>query len=152
MNGRLYFLNNDSPDRPTEEKYVVDIEGLERKSFIFKKDAMIFMFDNGITTFHYLTKEISEYINTGSIRQFELWHIENRVGYVIYDNEAYVDENDKVKHRKSYIWRFIGFGKPCFAENQELLKEKVKLLIAEHKKDKYNLGLNEYPYFTKYHR
>ncbi len=38
LDGRLYFLNKPDPNRPIDEKYVVEING-ERKSFVKEEDA-----------------------------------------------------------------------------------------------------------------
>ncbi|OIJ12697.1 hypothetical protein BKP37_12925 [Anaerobacillus alkalilacustris] len=152
MYGSLFFLNTVSPDRPVEEKYVVEIEGQDRVSFVKKENAMLFLFDNGVSTFQYFTKEISEYKNIKNVATYELWHIENRVGYVLYNYEPFIDENNQVQKRKAYVWRFIGFGKPSFAATKEELKNKVMSLISEYKNDTDNRGLNAYPYFTQYYR
>lgn len=152
MYGRLFFLNKPVPHRPAEEKYVVEIEGMERKSFVEKNDAILFMYDNGITSYQYFTKEVAEYINIKQIPFYELWRIEHRVGFVLYDFEYYTDENNATKKRKSYVWRFVGYGKPCFAPNKESLKEKVQEVVMRHLEDPDKRGLNEYPYFTKCYR
>lgn len=77
--GRLYFLNKLDPNRPIEEKYVTEING-NRESFINQDDALLFLFDNGIKNYKYLTKEVSEYKNLDNLLSYELWQLRNRVG------------------------------------------------------------------------
>lgn len=149
--GRLYFLNKPDPDRPIEEKYVIEIKD-QRKSFIHQDDAMMFLFDNGIRNYKYLTKEVSEYKDITKVPTYEFWQIENRVGYVLYDFEVYVDENNEMKKRKAFVWRFVGFGRSCFAKTKNELKEKVLSLINHYSEDPEERGYNTYPFYTRYYR
>lgn len=149
--GRLYFLNKLDPNRPIEEKYVTEIDGI-RNSFISQDDAMLYMFDNGIRKYKYLTKEEIEYKDFTKIPTYEFWHILNRVGYVLYDFEPYLDKSGNVKKRRAYVWRFIGFGRSCFAETEEKLKQKVVLLIEKYNKGPEDRGYNRYPYYIKHWR
>lgn len=149
--GRLFLLNKPDPNRPVEEKYVAEING-ERKSFIHQEDAMLYLFDNGIRTYKYLTKEVSEYADLKKVQTYEFWHIKNRVGYVLFDYEPYVDEDNKVKKRKAYVWRFVGFGRSCFATTEEELKEKVFSLINHYREDPENKGYNRYPFYNRHNR
>lgn len=151
IGGSLYFLNKIDPNRPIEEKYIAEI-GTERKSFVQKEDAMLYLFDNGVRTYQYLTKEASEYKEISKVPRYEFWHIENRVGYVFYDYEHYIDENDVIKKRRAFVWRFVGFGRSCFASTKEELEEKVRLLILEYKADPEEHGYNIYPFYTRYFR
>lgn len=130
----------------------MEIEGIETKSFINKDEALLYLFDNGVKTYQYYTKLISEYTNTKQIPIYELWHIGNRIGYVLDDYEPYIDESNAVQYRKSFVWRFVGYGMPCFAADKETLAENVLKLIDYHKNDPEDRGLNEYPYFTKCYR
>src|SRR5690606_9613829 len=102
--------------------------------------------------FRRLTKEIYEYKDSTKLPIYEIWHIENRVGYVLYDYEPYLDENNNVKKRRAYVWRFIGFGRSCFAKTQEELKEKVLKLIHQYNNEPDEYGYNLYPYYTKHYR
>jgi hypothetical protein len=149
--GILYFLNTPDPNRPIEEKYIAEVNGLT-KSFINKEDAMIYLFDHGIRTFKYLTKNLSEYKDYRKLPIYEFWHLDNRVGYVLFDIEHYVDENDEIKKRKAYVWRFVGFGCSCFAPTSEELEAKVLTLILQYKADSEECGHNTYPFYTKYYR
>ena len=149
--GRLYFLNKLDPNRPIEEKYVTEING-NRESFINQDDALLFLFDNGIKNYKYLTKEVSEYKNLDNLLSYELWQLRNRVGYVLYELESYVNQEDVIQKRKAYIWRFVGFGRSCFAETKEELKEKVIALIDFYNEDPKDYGHSKYPYYTQYTR
>ena len=149
--GILYFLTKPDPHRPVEEQYVTEIKG-KRKSFIHQDDAMLYLFDNGIKTFKRLTKEIHEYKDITKISAYEFMHIDNRVGYVLYGHEPYIDEDNNVKKRGAYVWRFIGFGRSCFAKTEDELRDKVLTLINRYNKDPENLGYNTYPYYTKHYR
>lgn len=149
--GRLYFFNKPDPDRPIEEKYVTEIEG-KRKSFMRQEDAMLYLFDNGVRKYQYLTKEAEEYVDITKVATYELWYIENRVGYVLYDYEQYVDENNEVKKRRAYVWRFVGFGRSCFAATKEELEEKVLSLIHHYNEDPKEHGHNTYPFYTRHYR
>jgi len=66
---------------------------------------------------------------------YELVQIENRVGTLLYDYEHYVDENNNVKKCKSFVWRFVGFGRSCFAPTKEELIELVRKQIHEYQND-----------------
>jgi DNA polymerase III subunit epsilon len=149
--GRLFFFNKPDPNRPIEDKYVTEID-CQRKSFMEKEAAMLYLFDNGVRTFKYLTKELLEYKDIKKLPTYEFWHLENRVGYVLYDFEPYVDDNGEVQKRKAFVWRFVGYGRSCFAETKEALKEKVLSLIQHYKADPEDCGHNIYPFYTKYHR
>lgn len=151
IDGRLYFFNKLDPNRPIDEKYVVEIDG-ERTSFVKEEDAYIYMFDQGVKTYQYLTKEASEYKNLKQVLVYEFWHLENRVGRVLYGDENYVDENGEIKKRKAYVWRFVGFGRSCFAPTKEELEEKVLEHIKEYQADPEDRGFNTYPYYTRYNR
>lgn len=148
--GLLFYFTKPDPLRPIEEKYVTDING-ERNSFVKEQDAMLYLFDQGIRKFHRLTKELTEYKDSSKLPLYEFWHIENRVGYVLYENEFYL-EDDEVKRRKAYSWRFIGFGRPCFAQTKEELFIKVNSIIQEHKNAPTEKGYYTYPYYTQYYR
>lgn len=139
LDGRLYFFNKPDLDRPIDEKYVVEING-KRKSFVKEEDALIYMFDLGVKTYQSLTKEVSEYKNIKQVPIYEFWHIENRVGRILYDYEFFVDESGETQKRKAYIWRFVGFGRSCFAPTKEELKELVLTEILEYKKDSGERG------------
>jgi hypothetical protein len=149
--GRLYFFNKPDPNRPVDENYVAEIDG-KRKSFVRKEEAMLFLFDNGIRSYKNLTKEEKDYKNFAQVPTCEFWHIENRVGYVLNDYEQYVDENDEVQKRRAFVWRFVGFGRSCFAPTKEELEEKVQSLIQQYKEDPKEQGFNTYPYYTRYYR
>lgn len=153
--GKLYFLNKPNPNRPIEDKYIAEIEG-QRKAFEKEEAVMLFLFDNGVRTYKYLTKEDLEYKDLKKHLKnsptYEFWKIENRVGYVSYSFELYVDGNGEVKQRKAFVWRFIGFGRSCFAQRQEELKEKVTELIKYYKEDPEKRGFNTYPFYTKHYR
>ena len=149
--GRLYFLNTPDPNRPIEEKYITEIEG-QRKSFVREEDALLYIFDNGVRTYKYLTKEALKYKDFNKLPTYEFWHIGNRVGYVLYHFEPYVDENNEVKKRKAFVWRFVGFGRSCFSQNREELKEKITKLINHYKEDPEERGFNIYPFYTKHYR
>ncbi|MEH7249254.1 hypothetical protein V7114_21060 [Neobacillus niacini] len=122
------------------------------KSFINKEDAMIYLFDHGVRTFKYLTKALSEYKDYRKLPIYEFWHLDNRVGYILYDFEQYVDENDEIKKRKAYVWRFVGFGRSCFAPTRKELGAKVLNLILQYRADPEECGRNTYPFYTKYYR
>lgn len=149
--GRLYFINTPDPNRSVELKYLSEFSE-NKKWFENQEDALIYLFDNGIRKYTYLTKELSKYKSSENLLTYELWHLENRVGYVTYGDEQYYDENKQLKKRKSYIWRFIGHGRSCFAETQEELKDKVLSLIHHYKEDPEACGYNTYPYYTRYYR
>lgn len=150
--GRLFFFDKQLPNVPIDEKYIVEIEGMNRESFLKIEDAMLFLFDHGVRQYQYLTKEIHEYKNKKAIKTYELCQIKNRIGYVIYDDETYIDTDGKVKKRKAFVWRFIGHGRPCFAPTKEELLEKVMAVINLHKEDPENRGFNTYPYYTRHYR
>ena len=149
--GKLYFINKTDPNRPIEEKFITEIDGV-RKSFIDQDNAMLYLFDEGVRKFNYLTKEIYEYKDPTNFISYEIWHIENRIGYILYDYQLYVDENKKVKKRKSYIWRFIGYGRSCFAQSKEELREKVISTIKTYNEDAEGRGYTAYPFYTKFYR
>jgi len=149
--GLLFYFTKPDPLRPIEEKYVTEIEG-ERKSFVREQDAMLFLFDNGIRKFRRLTKELTEYKDSSKLPIYEFWQIKNRVGYVLYEYEPYIDENEEVKRRRAYSWRFIGFGRYCFAPTKEELEEKVKQLIHKYINEPPERGLLTYPYYTQCYR
>lgn len=149
--GKLYFINTPDPNRPVEFKFLAEFEK-NQKWFEKQEDALIFLFDNGVNTYKYLTKELNKYKNLNNLLTYELWHLENRVGYVTYGDELYYDENREIKKRKSYIWRFIGHGRSCFAETQEELRNKVLTHIHHYKVDHEERGYNTYPFYTKYYR
>ncbi len=150
--GKLYYLTTPDPNRPIEEQFVVEIDdkGI-KKSFVNQENAIIFLYKNGIKKYKYLTKPIAEYINPKMIKVYEIWQIENRIGYVLYDYEKYVDENNEVKKKRAYIWRFVGFGHSCFAQTKEELKEKVLMLIHEYQEDPEQRGYNTYPFYSRYY-
>lgn len=77
--GRLYYFTKPDPDRPIDENYITEING-ERKSFSRKEDAMVFLFDNGVRSYKYLTKEEKDYLGFDKLPTYEFWQIENRVG------------------------------------------------------------------------
>ena len=149
--GRLYFLNKPDPSRPIEEKYIAEINNL-RKSFINQEDALLYLYDNGVKTYKSLTKEALEYKDIKKLPTFEFWHIENRVGYVLHTYKPSVNENAENKRKKSFVWRFIGFGKSCFSDTKEELATEVQSLIAHYKKDPENRGFNTYPFYTRHYR
>ncbi|MCM3667911.1 exonuclease domain-containing protein [Mesobacillus maritimus] len=70
----------------------------------------------------------------------------------MYDYEPYVDGKNEVKKRRAYVWRFVGFGRSCFAPSKEELKKKVQELIDGYKEDSEGYGYNAYPYYTRYYR
>ncbi len=154
MDGVFYFFNYIEPGRPVEENSVVEIEGVlnNRKSFLREDDALIYLFDSGAKTYKYLTKEIGKYKNTKNLFTYEFWHINNRVGYVKHDYEHYVDENGTVQKKRAFVFRFVGFGRRCFAETKEELKDKVLAVITEYNTDRKQRGYNTYPYYTRYYR
>lgn len=149
--GILYFFTKPDPHRPIEEKYITEING-ERQSFIHEDNAMLYLFDNGIKAFKKLTKETYEYKNIAQIPAFEFMHVENRIGYVLYGHEPYVDESGNIKKRRAFVWRFIGFGRSCFAVTKEELKESVLALINQYNNAPEELGYKTYPYYTKHYR
>lgn len=149
--GNLYFFNKPHPTRPIEEKYVTEIEG-QRKSFIHQEDALLFLFDNGVSTYKSLTRETSEYKDINKVPTFEFWHIGNRVGYVLYGFEPYVDEMNEIKRRKAFVWRFIGHGRSCFAETKDELEDKILSLISQYTEDFEERGYNIYPFYTRHYR
>ena len=149
--GYLFYFSKPDPLRPIGENYVTEING-ERKSFAKEHDAMIYLFDKGIRKFHRLTKELNDYKDPSKLPLYEFWHIENRVGYVAYEYELYVDENDEIKRRRAYSFRFVGYGRPCFAETKEELEVKVRKLIREYNNAPEEKGYKKYPYYTKYYR
>lgn len=113
---------------------------------------MLYLYDNGIKYFQRLTKESHDYKDITKIPIYEFWHIQNRVGYVLHDYELYINENDEVKRRKAFVWRFIGFGRSCFAKTKEELKEKVLNVIQKYNDEPQDLGYNSYPYYTRHYR
>lgn len=149
--GLLFYFTAPDPLRPIEEKYVTEING-KRNSFISEEDAMLYLFDSGIKNFYRLTKELTEYKDPSKLPLYEFWHIENRVGYVLHEYELYVDENDEVKRRKAYSFRFVGFGRSCFAKTKEELEIKVRELINEYNNAPEEKGYHTYPYYTQYYR
>ncbi|MEA3320957.1 MAG: hypothetical protein U9Q88_13195 [Bacillota bacterium] len=149
--GELFFLNTPDPNRPVELKYLAEFDK-NHKWFEKQEDALLYLFDNGIKKYKYLTKELDKYKSLKNLLTYELWHLENRVGYVTYGDEQYYDENEKLEKRKSYIWRFIGHGRSCFAQTPEALKDKVLSHINHYKEDTEDRGYNTYPYYTKYYR
>ncbi len=149
--GILYYFKKPDPNRPIGENYVTEINNF-RKSLVKEEDAMLYLFDNKVKFFHRLTKELQDYKNQTNLPLFEFWQIKNRVGYVLYDYEHYINELGEVKKRSAYVWRFIGFGSSCFASSKEELKKKVLLLIKEYCNDIEGRGYNAYPYYTKYFR
>lgn len=150
--GKLYFLNKPDHNRPIELKYLVELNEIQMW-FEKEEDAQIFLFDNGVRKYKYLTKELSEYKKgLKNLQTFELWHLENRVGYVTYGFNNYYDENDKPQQKRAYIWRFIGYGRSCFAETHEELKDKVLSLINHYNEDPEECGHNIYPYYSRYYR
>lgn len=152
MQANLFYFSKPSPSRPAENKYVVEIEGMDSKSFSDKNVAILFMFDKGVNSYKYYTKEISAYKNLKQVPTIEIWQVGHRIGTVTYGDEFYTDENNEVKKRKSFVWRFVGFGKPCFAPTTEELREKVWETINRHLLDPDERGLNKYPYFTQFYR
>ncbi|MDX5476381.1 MAG: hypothetical protein LPK00_12675 [Bacillaceae bacterium] len=149
--GTLYFFTKPDPNRPIENKYVTEING-DRNSFMNKDDAFLYLFVNGVKEFKYLTKELDEYKNTDKTISYEFMHIENRVGYVIYDFEPFIDENNKMQKRKAYVWRFIGFGRSCFAISKDELKRKVINLLEQYKLEGETKGYYKYPFYTRHYR
>lgn len=149
--GLLYFFAKPDPNRPIEEKYITEIDG-NRKGFVNQENALLYLFDNGVRSYKYLTKEIAEYIDISKVKTFELWQIKNRVGYVLNDYEPYINENGEVKKRKAYVWRFIGFGRSCFSKTKNELKEKVLAQIIEDSEDKEGRGYNIYPFYSRHYR
>ncbi|MCM3667910.1 hypothetical protein M3181_02700 [Mesobacillus maritimus] len=77
--GKLFFFNKPDPPRPIENKYVTEINGL-RKSFMRKEEALLHLFDNGISSYKFFTKEEKDYVNILKVPKYEFWQIENRVG------------------------------------------------------------------------
>jgi hypothetical protein len=151
VEGKLYLFNKPDPNRPIETKYVTEIEG-QRKYFVHQEDALLYLFDSGVKTYKFLTKEDREYKDLTKLLTYELWHIKNRIGYVQYDFESYIDEDDEVKRRRAFVWRFVGFGRSCFAKTKEELEEKVLLLINHYNEDPEASGHNTYPYYTRHYR
>lgn len=149
--GKLYFLNTPDPNRPIENKYIVEFDEIE-KSFDKQEDALIFLFDNGIRKYQFLTKKLNEYKSLKNIKRYESWQLENRVGYVTQDYEWYTDEKNELKKRKAYVWRFVGYGRSCFAKTKEELKNKVLSLIHYYREDPDKCGHNTYPFYTRYYR
>ena len=151
IEGRIYYLNTPDPYRPLEEKYIAEVDG-HRKSFALEEDALLYIYDSGVRTFKYLTKDALKYMNLNKLPTYEFWHIENRVGYVLNDFQLYIDENNEVKKKRAFVWRFVGFGRSCFADNQEELRRKVNKWIKHYQEDPVNYGYNNYPYYTKCYR
>ena len=149
--GKLFFFKTSDPNRPVELKYLAEFAH-NQKWFEKEEEALIYLFDNGVKSYKYLTKSVGEYKNLKNLLTYEFWHLENRVGYVTYGNQLFYDENNELKKRKSYIWRFIGHGKSFFANTQEELKDMVLSHIHYFKEDPENRGYNTYPYYTKYYR
>ena len=102
--------------------------------------------------FLYLTNDPSEYKNINSLPVYELWRLGNRVGYVLYDFEGYIDNNGAVQTRNAFIWKFIGFGRSCFAETEKDLKEKVLALISSYNNAPKKYGYSTYPYYIRHYR
>ncbi|MFE0507142.1 hypothetical protein ACWF7H_20235 [Peribacillus butanolivorans] len=149
--GRIYFFNTLDPNRPIEEKYIAEVDG-KRMSFVHEEEALLFLFDNGVKMYKYLTKEAKEYVNLKTLPTYEFWHIENRVGHILHGFESYIDDQNIPQKRKAFVWRFVGFGRSCFAPTQEELKEKVTKLIYEYQEDVEERGYNTYPFYTRYYR
>lgn len=149
--GFLYYFTHPDPLRPVEEQYITEISG-KRKSFVHEDDAMLHLFDSGIKNFKRLTKEVREYKKITQVPLFEFMHVENRIGYVLYGHEPYIDESGNVKRRRAFVWRFIGFGRSCFAQDKEELKETVSSLINKYNNEPEELGYKTYPYYTKHYR
>jgi hypothetical protein len=150
-NSRIYLLNKSYPGIPVECKYAAEINGV-RKFFEKKEEAMLYLFDQGVRNFQYLTKEAADYKGKTKLPSYEFWHIENRVGYVGFDNEFYVSVNNEIKKRKAFVWRFVGYGRSVFAQTEEELKEKVIHQIKEYNEDPKGYGYNTYPFYTRYYR
>ncbi|NLP50247.1 hypothetical protein [Bacillus sp. RO1] len=148
---KLYFFDYPDPNRPIECKYITSIDGINNYHEK-KEDALLYLFDKGVTAYQFLTKKEENYKKNAKILTYELLQIENRVGYLIYDFQPYVDENDTVKKRKAFVWRFIGFGRSCFAPTKEEIVELVKKQIEEYQNDTDNRGYNTYPYYTRHFR
>lgn len=151
--GKLFFINKPDPSIPIpiENKYVTEIDGI-RDSFLRKEEALLYLFDKGIRSYKLLTKNEGDYVDISKVPIYEFWQVENRVGYVLYDYEPYVNENNEVKKRRAYVWRFVGFGRSCFAPTKDELKEKARTLIHEYQKDPEQRGYNLYPFYTRYYR
>ncbi|WP_407728483.1 hypothetical protein ACJMCD_28585 (plasmid) [Priestia megaterium] len=150
--GNLYYISKPQPNIPREDRYLAEVNRDIKKSFIHEEDALLFLFDNGIRYFQRFTKDILEYKNTKNIPTYELCHLNNRVGYISHGNQPYTDETGKVQKRKAFIWRFIGYGRSCFAPTREELKEKVASLIQQYKEDREGKGFNIYPFYTRHCR
>jgi len=150
--GNLYYLSKPQSNIPREDRYLAEVNRDIRKSFIYEEDALLFLFDNGIRYFQRFTKDILEYKNTKNIPTYELCHLNNRVGYITYGNQPYINETGKVEKRKAYIWRFIGYGRSCFAPTREELEGKVTSLIQQYKEDGEGKGFNIYPFYTRHCR
>lgn len=97
--GKVYFINTPNPNRPIELKYLAEVDDDTLEWFEKQEDALIFLFDNGVRKYKYLTKELSEYKSLKNLQTYELWHIGNRVGYVSYDYERYVDHNNEIQKK-----------------------------------------------------
>lgn len=149
--GKLYFFDYPDPHRPIECKYVTSIDGINNYH-VKKEDALLYFFDKGVTTYQFLTKKEENYKKNAKIMTYELVQIENRVGTLLYDYEHYVDENNNVKKRKAFVWRFVGFGRSCFAPTKEELIDLVRKQIHEYQNDSDGRGYNTYPYYTRHFR
>ncbi|MEH7136984.1 hypothetical protein, partial [Priestia megaterium] len=134
------------------DRYLAEVNRNIKKTFIYEEDALLFLFDNGIRYFQRFTKDILEYKNTKNIPTYELCHLNNRVGYISYGNQSYINETGKLEKRKAYIWRFIGYGRSCFAPTREELEDKVTSLIQQYKEDREGKGFNIYPFYTRHCR
>lgn len=45
-----------------------------------KEEALLHLFDNGISSYKFFTKEEKDYVNILKVPKYEFWQIENRVG------------------------------------------------------------------------
>lgn len=150
--GKLFYFTNPHPDLPIDERYVAETDTGIKESFVHKNDALLFLFDHGVRSYQSFTKEISVYKNLKNIPIYELWHLENRIGYVLFGFESYIDSEGNINKRKSYIWRFVGHGRSCFAPTREELTQKILDEIHKHVADPEERGYNIYPYYTRYYR
>lgn len=76
-------------------------ETLVSVEFHLREDALIFLFDNGVKEYQFLTKKLLDYKSLRNIQTYQLWHLENQVGYVIHGLENYVDKNGRSDTKKS---------------------------------------------------
>ena len=151
MIGRIYSLNRIYLGVPVECKYAAEIEG-ERQYFVNKEDALLYLYDHDISVFQFLMKEVSKYTNITSIPHYEFWHIKNRIGYVVHDNEYYNTVDNITKKQRAYVWRFVGYGRSLYASTKDELKEKVIEQIHQYSEDVNQRGYNIYPFYTRYNR